>query len=369
MNECVTDAPTSIVRDAASATNLDEISIGSALIGPLVLCSIMFAGGASLSYAANIDVRGLFTSYIETAAAVTLVCLAIFVFLAFARLALQLADRPIPTVAKALQQRLPTLVLPVVVFPVFLASYTAAKVATPYMVGYHWDAFWADLDRLIFRDDAWRIAHRLLGSSSVSAWEWVYTVGWGFAFAFSMALTAIYLPRRRVAIFYTAMMGTWLIGGWLLAYCFPAAGPVFAHLFDPTLADRFAPLRAELKAALPPGGAVQITQEYLASAVYSHRAVNGGGVSAMPSMHLGAASIYVLLARGTPWVFPALLFWLIVFVGSAYFGYHYWLDGIVAAGVAWACWALAEKYYGERAAREVRINAALKPLLAWRGQT
>jgi membrane-associated phospholipid phosphatase len=64
----------------------------------------------------------------------------------------------------------------------------------------------------------------------------------------------------------------------------------------------------------------------------------------MPSMHLGVASIYVLAARKTPWLAPAILFWLIIFVASAYFGYHYWVDGIVAAAVAAMCWAAAERY-------------------------
>jgi membrane-associated phospholipid phosphatase len=76
-----------------------------------------------------------------------------------------------------------------------------------------------------------------------------------------------------------------------------------------------------------------------------HIAVKGGGISAMPSMHLGAASIYVLAARRTPWIVPAVLFWAIIFVCSGYFGYHYWVDGIVAAMVASACWSAAKRFY------------------------
>jgi hypothetical protein len=40
-----------------------------------------------------------------------------------------------------------------------------------------------------------------------------------------------------------------------------------------------------------------------------------------------------------------MLLWLLMFLGSAYFGYHYWVDGVVAAVVAWACWQAAERYY------------------------
>lgn len=316
---------------------------------PALMCAVMMAVGIGLSRVAHVDIGMLFTSYLAAGVGTAFLCVLIFMFGEFAKLARRRAVHPLPVVADAVCRRLVRLALPAVVFPLFLAGFTAAKVATPYVVGYHWDAFWADVDRMIFRDDAWRIAHRIFGSRSVPAWEWVYTVGWGFALAFSTGLGAIYLRPRRLAVFYTAMMGTWLVGGWLLAYCFAAAGPAFAHLADPTLAARFAPLRAELGATLARNGDVQVTQAYLAGAIHSHRAVNGGGISAMPSMHLGAASIYVLLARGTRWMIPALLFWLIIFIGSAYFGYHYWIDGIVAAGVAWTCWSVAESHYEEKA--------------------
>jgi membrane-associated phospholipid phosphatase len=76
--------------------------------------------------------------------------------------------------------------------------------------------------------------------------------------------------------------------------------------------------------------------------------VKGGGISAFPSMHLGAASIYVLAARKTPWFLPSLLFWAAIFLSSGYFGYHYWIDGIAAAGVAILCWFSAEKALSSR---------------------
>jgi hypothetical protein len=68
-------------------------------------------------------------------------------------------------------------------------------------------------------------------------------------------------------------------------------------------------------------------------------------------MHIGAATIYVLSARGTKWLGPAIAFWVIIFVGSAAFGYHYWIDGIVGAAVAFPCWRLAEACFPERPGR------------------
>jgi membrane-associated phospholipid phosphatase len=83
----------------------------------------------------------------------------------------------------------------------------------------------------------------------------------------------------------------------------------------------------------------------LPETLHSHVAVKGGGVSAMPSMHLASVSIYICAARRTRLLVPAVLLWITIFVSSGYFGYHYWVDGIVAAGVAAICWSASEALY------------------------
>ena len=237
--------------------------------------------------------------------------------------------------------------LPTLVFPIFLVGFTTAKSSIPALVGYRWDAFWADADAIIFGIDAWKIPHAVLDPDYMGVWGLLYATVWFLVLGLFKANVVIYAAPRRIGVIYTAMLGTWLVGGWFFAYCFSAAGPIFAHLFDVSLAERFEPLRDAIYNSKGQGGAIRLTQEYLTVAMYSSVAVEGGGISAMPSMHLGAASIYVLAARGTRWLAPALAFWMIIFVGSAYFGWHYWVDGIVAAGIARGCWALAEAIFSE----------------------
>jgi len=156
------------------------------------------------------------------------------------------------------------------------------------------------------------------------------------------ALVAINAKPQRVGVFYTAMLLTWLFGGWLMALTFSAAGPAFAHLFNPELGDHFSGVAQAIAANLPPDNSLRTTQKYLAASVDTHIALKGGGISAMPSMHLGAASIYIFAARKTKWLIPAILFWLTIFVLSGYFGYHYWVDGLAAAVIAWVCWCVSE---------------------------
>ena len=92
-------------------------------------------------------------------------------------------------------------------------------------------------------------------------------------------------------------------------------------------------------------GPIGFSQHYLARAVHEHVAIKGAGISAMPSMHLATVSVHILAARRTKWLIPAVIFWLLIFVLSAYFGYHYWVDGIAGAIVAAGCWYAAERYY------------------------
>jgi hypothetical protein len=201
---------------------------------------------------------------------------------------------------------------------------------------------------MIFGDDAWRIAHRWLGTGWMPAWEWLYTVGWGGALAFGVALVPLNARLRTVTVFYTAMLATWLVGGFLFAYAFSAGGPVFAHLTDPKHGASFAGLRQVLDHHLSAGSSIRLTQRYLSDAFDLHIAFKGGGISAFPSMHLATASIYVMATRRTLWVIPAALFWALIFVGSGYFGYHYWVDGLAAAAVAAVCWVVTERVLAER---------------------
>jgi len=323
----------------------EQMSIRATLAGPILMCGVMLAGAFLTCFLASVDFLKLFGPYLAASVAVTIICVLASVFWWVLQLALQKEDNPLAEVVSRFKERAPLLVLPALIFPIFLAAFTATKTAIPFLVGYHWDAFWADVDKAIFGQDAWRIAHNILGSSFLPVWEWFYTVGWGFALIFTLALVALNMERQRVAIFYTAMMATWIIGGVFFAYAFSAAGPVFVSLGDPALAHRFADLNALLNQHLTAGGAVRDTQEYLSTAVQSHVAVKGGGVSAMPSMHLAAAMIYILASRRTAWLLLSVPFWTVIFLCSAYFGYHYWIDDLVGSAIACICWAITARFY------------------------
>jgi hypothetical protein len=332
-----------------------EVSLGLAsnahvkvLIAPAVVCAAMVAIAAVTCTIARIEVAYLFYPYFSMSFAVTVSALLLSVFCWVLLMARDRADGPGRKVVARVRSRATLLLLPFAILPLFLVSYTAAKTAIPFLVGFGWDGFWTEADRFLFGDDVWRISQHWLGTKWMPIYAWFYTAVWGFAFMGVMTFVAINARPSLVAVFYTAMLLTWTIGGWLMALTFSSAGPIFTHLFDPILGNHFRGLHEAIAANLPADNSLRLTQAYLAESINSRVAVKGGGISAMPSMHLGAASIYIFAAKKTKWLIPAVLFWLIIFVLSGYVGYHYWVDGIAAAAIAWVCWKAAEVFVGDR---------------------
>ena len=318
-------------------------SIRDVCFAPLILCGAMVLCAFVTGQLAGVNARYLYLPYLSTSLAITFVSLLLTLFWWVLQLARVRADSPLRVVKERLRERAPYLLLPAFIFPLFFASFTATKTAIPFLVGYSWDPFWAQADRIIFGDDAWRITQHWLGNRAALPLEWSYALAWGIGLIFVMALVPLNASARFTSKFYTALMASWLIGGVGLAYALSAAGPVFANLVTNHRGEQFADLHAFLSSNVRSYSPIRLTQDYLAAELHSHIAVKGGGISAMPSMHLATVTIYILGARRTPWLIPSILFWILIFVGSAYFGYHYWIDGLVAALVAGIAWVSADK--------------------------
>lgn len=347
----------------------EDLTRRDVLVPPLILCGVMLIVGLVTGTMAGIDGTGLFRAYIFAALGIVPMTLLVWAFIEFAAMARRLEDRPIPKVLAKMPKRLEFVVLPILVFPLFLVGFTTAKTAIPILVGFRWDALWADLDRALLGVDGWRLTHSYSSPFVTHWWAWCYTFLWGTVLAASKAWVAMCGTRREIGTFYTAMLLCWLLGGWLMAYATSAAGPVFAHLYDHSLAVRFAPLQASLDQLLEPGNAVRRTQGLLAAAAGNDRiAVRGGGISAMPSMHVGAATIYVCATWGGRLLPAAVVFWVVTLIGSVHFGYHYLVDGIVAAGIALLCWSAARAYFLRPAQVLGRIRTAYVQLLQLPGR-
>ena len=231
-------------------------------------------------------------------------------------------------------------------------AYSYFKSAIPYLQPFAWDPYF---DRL----DMWL-------HGGVRPWEWLQPVlGWPLVssavnFAYNLwffimigawlwlAFTLNKKAARRE--FLLAFLLTWMIGGSVLATVFSSAGPCYyAHLVPG--ADPYAGLMNYLRGV--DGNWFPIwalnTQDMLWQG-YIDPAGNLSGISAMPSMHLATATLLVPLAfrmdRRIGWA--AVVFWLLILLGSVHLGWHYAVDSYAGTALAAGFWWLACRLSGNR---------------------
>ena len=308
------------------------------LILPAALCAVTFAIALAMAIGAGIRGTAILKDYSTIAWLATQLSFLLWVGIPWLRSPDRRRLSPLDAALAMVKERWLLALLPLAIFPIFMTGFTVAKVSFPHFSGFHWDGFWTWADEIVFGGDPWRITHALLGPGGSHYLSRAYTVLWGVAVALVLPLHCFSAEPRNAIRLYTAMMGTWFLAGVAGATLFSSVGPIFADLVDPALGERFAPLRASLATLLPPNDAVLMTQEYLRKAHEIPIAIRGGGVSAMPSMHLGVAMMFVIAGWNTIWRIPALAFWVVIWVGSIHFGYHYAWDGIIGSAIAWACW-------------------------------
>jgi hypothetical protein len=226
--------------------------------------------------------------------------------------------------------------LPVfLLFPFFGSAFSYFRVYIPTFRPFSWDPTLAEWDRLLH--------------GGVYPWEWlqpilghpyVTTIFNGFYHLWFAAMFGVVLwqmgslkrPRLRMQFFLTFVM-LWALLGNVAATLLSSAGPVFyGRVSGPP--DPFAPLMSYLHAAneVAPVWALNV-QDMLWDSYAQHGLAIIGGMTAMPSMHIATCTSFALVAFGANrklgYLFVA--FAVIVQIGSVHLGWHYAIDGYVAA--------------------------------------
>ena len=282
--------------------------------------------------------------YVHTAALFTMTLFYLFIILYGLKiLRAMMKDRPVPLrpyvwamLKKGpLDKDLYLRALPVfcAVF-VFLSVFTNMKSAIPVFAAYErGDMLMAALDRTIhFGVDPWRILHPLMGHVFVTQ-----IVNFFYNLWLPLLFVMLYwqlLSRRdpalRMRFFFTFIL-SWSINGTLLAILFSSAGPCFYA--QTTGTDYYAPLMNYLNGINDQYGlwAVQ-TQQMLWDSYKDGAIMIGGGISAMPSVHVSTAFLYFLLGRklGKLWGTVFGLYFALILTGSVHLAWHYAVDGYAA---------------------------------------
>lgn len=235
-------------------------------------------------------------------------------------------------------------ILAMILFGLFLLSYSTIKTRIPSLHPFALDALFNRLDRIIFLGrDPWQVfaflyQHPLLiriMDFIYDFWAAILVSTWFFALRFGGA------NRSRRYQFVLALLLTWFIGGNVLAILLSSGGPVYFEALT-GLPSTYPEQMAALSTinAQTPLRAFEYQQ--LLWHIYESPGIGLGGISAMPSMHCGSAFLlYLMFGRGPLTRLLLGGFFLLIFISSFVLAWHYAVDGLFVLPVTYGAWKLA----------------------------
>jgi hypothetical protein len=233
-----------------------------------------------------------------------------------------------------------------ILLPLVIGCYTGWKTWLGTELPFRWDATLARSDRVLhFGHDPWRLLQPLLGREwATDTLSILYESGWAATLQGVITWQALQRPSQQRTRFFVAVVIAWPLIGNLAAAAFMSAGPCYYG----RVVSGPDPYRDLISYVQGANRLTSALQAYLWRAHETRQLdVIGGGISAMPSMHLVMATLAAIpvwrLARFGRSV--AILLVSVTLVGSIHLGWHYALDGyagIVGAGVLWlVAWPIA----------------------------
>lgn len=150
---------------------------------------------------------------------------------------------------------------------------------------------------------------------------------------------------RRLRFLWTYLL-SWILLGTVGATVFSSVGPIFYHDFYPQLPDIYTDIPRNQVAMNSEGFMFAAkTYELLLGWARNDRIFDPNALSAMPSMHLAVSWLMVMYARslGRKPLMLAVSFFVLIYLGSIYLGFHYAVDAYVSVAVSTLIWWIAGK--------------------------
>lgn len=222
-----------------------------------------------------------------------------------------------------------------------MRAFSAIKSAIPALNPSYADNWFAEVDRALFLGvEPWQITHALIGPTGTVALDLLYILWFPMA-----ALLFIATAFARDPVFQLraslSHLATWIVLGSLLAVALSSVGPCYV---EPLFGDqRFVPLTDRLREQPL---FMHENHAYLLAA-YGQE-VRGGGISAMPSLHVALAALLHVLCRdrfgARHWAgYASLVYAVLIWIGSVHLAWHYAVDGIVSALGVVLIWRLSTR--------------------------
>ena len=229
--------------------------------------------------------------------------------------------------------------------PMFVSVFTAFKTMIGVVNPHSWDVAFETWDRVLHGG-----VHPWVWLQPLLAHPWI-TTAINFNYHIWLMLLYVFLfwqtfstrnRKLRMQFFLTYVL-SWSLLGSLLAMVFASGGPVYYGRLT-GLEDPYQPLMAYLYGASEEGVVWALkVQEGLWESYQTGSFNFGSGISAMPSMHLAASTLFTLVAWNTHRTFGWSMvgFTALILIGSVHLGWHYAIDGYVSILLTWLIWRFA----------------------------
>jgi hypothetical protein len=223
--------------------------------------------------------------------------------------------------------------------PIFFAYVVMNKQLIPFVNPFSWDQTFMRWDYVLhFHHHPWKLLQPIIGYPIITAFlSRIY----GFWFVLLTA-TIIWQANTKERFyrtqFFITFLLSWIILGTILAIVLSSAGPCYYDTFSGTLNDPYASLMSYLSYNAPPW--VLELQQSLLTNLLNKTLIFGGGVSAMPSLHISMATLcFLVSAKRNKWLgLITFAFLILILIASVHLAWHYAVDGYVSIILTYLIW-------------------------------